>query len=325
MSLTDQKYAAYWAGKGMAQPNTVLQFWRDRREADRRWAAERPGVLADLGTVTRLSILPLVEYYSAVDGLATEPGVSYLVTFDDEKLLFDVGWNMRDEHPSPLLRNMKLLGVSPDQLDELFISHAHHDHVGGRPASRAKTFALSAGPVDLSGVRVFVPPPLTHPTARITVIDKPRRLAPGVASSGPLMRAIWLAGPVFEQNLLVNVAGKGVVMIVGCGHPSLGRMIERARAVTGMPLYSVVGGLHFPVTGSRVGRGGQNIIGNGKLPWQRITKQEAREAAALLAGLDLGLVALSAHDSCDWSLGVFQQALGDRYRTLRAGEQIVVA
>jgi len=48
-------------------------------------------------------------------------------------------------------------------------------------------------------------------------------------------------------------------------------------------------------------------------------------AAALLAGLDLGLVALSAHDSCDWSLGVFKEALGERYRTLKAGEEIVVA
>jgi 7,8-dihydropterin-6-yl-methyl-4-(beta-D-ribofuranosyl)aminobenzene 5'-phosphate synthase len=114
-------------------------------------------------------------------------------------------------------------------------------------------------------------------------------------------------------------------MIVGCGHPSLARLLERARAVTGVPLYGLVGGLHFPVTVSRVGKGRQTIIGNGKLPWQRITRREAREAAALLAGLDLGLVALSAHDSCDWTLGVFKETLGDRYRTVRAGEEIVVA
>ncbi|MBN1631728.1 MAG: MBL fold metallo-hydrolase [Thermoleophilia bacterium] len=325
MPWTDKKYSAYWAASGIARPNTVLQFWRDKRQADRRWAAERPTAIAELGAVNRLSILPLVEYYSAVEGLATEPGVSYLVTFDDEKLLFDVGWNMRNEHPSPLLRNMKVLGVSADQLDEVFISHGHLDHVGGRRSQIDKTFALSAQPVDLEGVRIFVPPPLTYPTGRVTVVDKPRRLAPGVASSGPLMRAIWLTGPVLEQNLLVNVAGKGVVMIVGCGHPSLSRMVERAQAVTGWPLYGVVGGLHFPVTGSRVGKGRQNIVGNGKLPWQRITREEAREAAALLADLDLGLVALSAHDSCDWSLGVFKEALGERYRTLKAGEEIIIA
>ena len=74
-----------------------------------------------------------------------------------------------------------------------------------------------------------------------------------------------------------------------------------------MPLYGVVGGLHFPVTGSRVGKGGQNILGNGKLPWQRIRRREARDAADQLAALDVGLVALSGHDSCDWSLADVRQ------------------
>ena len=41
-----------------------------------------------------------------------------------------------------------------------------------------------------------------------------------------------------------------------------------------------------------------------------------------MAGLDLGLVALSAHDSCDWTLDVFREALGDRYRTVKVGEEI---
>ncbi len=132
-------------------------------------------------------------------------------------------------------------------------------------------------------------------------------------------------GPIAEQSLLVNVEGRGLVMIVGCGHPQLARLIERAQAVTGVPLWGIVGGLHFPVTGSRVGKGGQNILGNGKLPWQRITRDEAREAAARLAELDLGLVALSGHDICDWSLALFADALGDRCRTVRVGEEIVVA
>ena len=323
--LTEARYAAYWALSGIARPFTVLEFLRERREADRLWETAHPARLTDLGTATHLSILPLVEHYSADDRLATEPDVSYLVTVDGTKILFDVGWNMRNEHPSPLLRNMEALGVSVADLDAVFISHLHLDHVGGRACQSGKTFALSARPVDLGGIPAYVPASMTHPSARVEVVGAPRKLAEGVAGGGPLMRAIWLTGAVLEHTLLVNVAGKGLVMIVGCGHPSLERMIERARAVTGVPLYGVVGGLHFPVTGSRVGKGRQNIIGNGKLPWQRITRGEAREAAALLAGLGLGSVALSAHDSCDWTLDVFREALGDRYRTVKAGEEIVIA
>lgn len=323
--VTDLRYAAYWAASGMVRPFTVLQFLRDKREADRRWETDRPELLTDLGSVTHLSILPLVEHYAVDQRFATEPGVSYLVGADGMRILFDVGWNRRDEHPSPLLRNMEALEVSVADLDAVFISHLHLDHVGGSARQAHRTFALSAQPVDLGGKPAYVPQPVTHPSARTEVVTKPRRLAEGVASGGPLMRAIWLTGAVLEHTLLVNVAGKGLVMIVGCGHPSPQCMIERAQTVTGVPLYGVVGGLHFPVTGSRVGKGRQNIIGNGKLPWQRITRDEARQAAALLAGLDLGLVALSAHDSCDWTLEVFRETLGDRCRTLRVGEEIVVA
>ena len=43
-----------------------------------------------------------------------------------------------------------------------------------------------------------------------------------------------------------------------------------------------------------------------------------------MARLDLKLVALSAHDSCDWTLGMFREALGARYRTVLVGEEIVV-
>ena len=182
-----------------------------------------------------------------------------------------------------------------------------------------------ADPVDLAGIPAYVPTPMTHPSARVEVVPEPRKLGEGLASTGPITRAIWLMGPIAEHSLLVNVAGKGVVMIVGCGHPSLSRLIERAQTVTGAPLYGAVGGLHFPVAGSRVGKGGQNILGNGKLPWQRITRDETHEAAARLADLDVGLVALSGHDICDWSLGVFADTLGDRCRTVKVGEEILVA
>ncbi|OFW58353.1 MAG: hypothetical protein A2133_01895 [Actinobacteria bacterium RBG_16_64_13] len=220
---------------------------------------------------------------------------------------------------------MGRLGVSPSDLGAVFISHLHLDHVGGRDCQSGRTFALSGQPVDLDDIPAYVPAPMTHPSARVEVLSEPRKLAEGVASSGALMRAIWLMGPALEHALLVNIADKGLVIIVGCGHPSMAHMVERAAAVTGVPLYGVVGGLHFPVTASRVGKGRQTIIGNGKLPWRRITRREAREAASRLAGLGLTSVALSGHDSCDWTLNMFRDALGDRFRMVRAGDEIVIS
>jgi 7,8-dihydropterin-6-yl-methyl-4-(beta-D-ribofuranosyl)aminobenzene 5'-phosphate synthase len=323
--MNDKGWAVYWACAGITKPRATKAFLRERHEADREWADTQVEPLVDLGAVSHLSILPLVEFYAAREGLATEPGVSYLVKAGDKTILFDVGRNVRREHPSPLLRNMGALGVSPADLDAVFISHLHLDHVGGVEQMDRAYFSLSAEPVDLSGIPAYVPTSMTHPTAQVQVVTAPRRLAAGIASTGPIKRAIWLMGTIAEHALLVNVEGKGVVMIVGCGHPTVSRLVARAQAVTGLPLYGVVGGLHFPVTGSRVGKGGQNIIGNGKLPWQRITRDETREAAALLAGLDLGVVGVSGHDICDWSLDLFNRTLGERCRTVRVGDEITVA
>ncbi len=73
-----------------------------------------------------------------------------------------------------------------------------------------------------------------------------------------------------EQALAVNVAGKGIVLIIGCGHQTLERAVARTEALFDEPLYGVIGGLHFPVTGSRIRGGVQRVIGTGKPPWQFI-------------------------------------------------------
>lgn len=345
MSLTDKAYEAYWSLSGLVRPFTLAAYLRAKKAADAEWEAAKPAPLQDLGTVERLSVLPLVEFYSAPSALGagpraaagvraagdgapafrTESGVSYLVKADDRTILFDVGYNQRGEHPSPLLHNMAALGVSPGDLDAVFISHIHLDHVGGPRCQARRTFALSADDVDLRGIPAYVPAPMTHPTAAVDVVGEGRKLGDGLASTGPLTRAIWLTGPAIEQSLLVNVKDRGMVVIVGCGHPSLSRILTRAQALVEAPLHGVIGGLHFPVTGSRVGRGRQNIIGSGKVPWLRITRSEARAAVTALEALRLSLVALSAHDSCDWTLDLFQTAFGDRYRRVLVGDEIVIA
>lgn len=57
--------------------------------------------LTDIGTVSSLSFLPLVDYISSDEALKTEPGVSYLIRADGTSILLDVGYNSGKEHPSP--------------------------------------------------------------------------------------------------------------------------------------------------------------------------------------------------------------------------------
>ena len=312
---------------GAAIGGLMARFYLGRRRADRVWAAARYPKLKDMGTVKRLTILPLIDWYTAHEDLAGEPGVSYLVRADDTTVLFDVGLNEREEHPSPLLRNMAALGVEVADIDELVISHAHEDHVGGMSHMMRRTFALSGQPVDLRGIPAYVPVPLSNPTARVTVVDGPCVIAPGVASMGPIPRQLFFFGWTPEQSLAVNVEGKGIVLIVGCGHSTLQRIVDRAEMLFDEPLYSVVGGLHYPVTGARTVKLGipmQKVLGTGKLPWRPITRDEVRQAIAYLQRHNPQLVALSPHDSCDWSIEAFRQAFGGAHEDLLVGREIIV-
>jgi len=305
----------------------VIHFNHGRRRVDQVCAAACYPKLEDLGTVKRLTILPLIDWYTASDGLAVEPGVSYLIRADDTAILFDVGFNVHRKHPSPLLRNMKALGVSLDEIDAIVISHLHEDHVGGVSQMMHGTFALSGQPVDLKGIRAYVPVPISNPTARVRVVHEPRVIAPGVASMGPIPRQMFFFGWTLEQSLAVNVEGKGIVLIIGCGHPTLPRIVERAEMLFDEPIYGVIGGLHYPVTASRVMKFGiplQSIFCTGKLPWRPINRRDVAASIAFLKRRDPKLVSLSPHDSCDWSIEAFRSAFGEAYRDLRVGEVISV-
>jgi len=306
----------------------VARFYLGCRRADRAWASARYPKLKDMGAVKRLTILPLIDWYTAHEGLIGEPGVSYLVEADDTTILFDVGYNMQEEHPSPLLRNMEALGVKLEDVECIVISHLHCDHVGGMGCQRRRTFALSGEPLDLSRVTAFVPEPMTHPTATVEVVEEPRVIAPGVATIGPIGRALFFLGWVEEQSLAVNVEGKGIVLIVGCGHQGVRRIVERAEMLFDEPLYGLIGGLHLPVTASRetlLGIPLQRLAGTGRPPWSPLRKSDVEKVLAYLKGKRLQLVGLSAHDSCDWTLAAFREAFGPAYREVKVGQRITVA
>jgi 7,8-dihydropterin-6-yl-methyl-4-(beta-D-ribofuranosyl)aminobenzene 5'-phosphate synthase len=298
----------------------IVRFYRGYRRADQVWTAAHYPKLKGTGTVKRLTILPLVDRCTARADLVGEAGVSYLVQADDTTILFDLGLNQRGEHPSPLLRNMQALGMSLDRVDCIVISHPHLDHVGGMGYERKHTFDPSGERIDLGRMLAFVPEPMTHPTARVQVVDGPRVLVPGVATLGPIYRQLFFFGWTPEQSLAVNVKDKGIVLIIGCGHSTLQRIVERAEMLFDEPIYGMVGGLHYPVTALPV----QRLLGTGNWPWAPINKKDVEASIAYLQRRHPKLVALSPHDSCNWSIEAFRRAFGDACREVLVGQEIIV-
>ena len=303
---------------------TVVKFYRERGQAESEWRETVVEPIAEPGAVDSLTVLPLIDWYTADDTLHGEAGVSYLVKAGEVTILFDVGLNQKAVSPSPLVRNMETLGVDREEIDCVFISHRHVDHTGGLKAQRARTFMLTPDDPKPLPVPAYVPDQMTHSSAQVTVVTDPLQIAPGVWSIGTIPRSLWLLGLTREQALAVNVEGKGIVLVIGCGHQTLERAIGRTEALFDVPLYGVVGGLHFPVTQSRIEHGVQKVIGTGKPPWQRVGPDDVRTTVEHLAVKEPELVAISPHDSCDWAVGQFRDAFGDRFREIVVGREIVV-
>jgi 7,8-dihydropterin-6-yl-methyl-4-(beta-D-ribofuranosyl)aminobenzene 5'-phosphate synthase len=304
-----------------------IRFKRGKTRAARHWQLGEDLKLSNFGATKTLEILPLIDFHTNNNNLMVEAGVSYLVKTDEKTILFDVGYNSAQRNPSPLLNNMKELGIGIHDFDTVFISHNHPDHVGGTKNMRRRSFSLTNGYIDLSGKDIYTPVPMSYPNSNPTCSERPTVIGKGVASTGTIPNQLFFLGWTPEQSLALNLEGKGIVLIVGCGHQTLPKIIQRAERLFEEPLFSLVGGLHYPVTSGRdkiLGIQIERYVGTGKPPWQPITMDEVHQNITLLKSKHPGLVALSAHDSCDASLAAFRDAFGKAYRDIRVGEPIVI-
>ncbi|GAB6267776.1 MAG: hypothetical protein STSR0002_05160 [Smithella sp.] len=283
--------------------------------------------------VSSLTVLPLIDFKTSFPEARTEAGVSYLVMAGDYKVLVDVGYNAKREHLSPLMHNMKLFGVSLAGINALFISHLHLDHLGGSKDQRKHTFSLSNGHVDFPPIPVYSPLPLKpspfnyNPDSEVKVSLKPFKLASGVYGIGSIPRALYLMGYTEEQALAVNVAGKGLVLIIGCGHQTVQRVIERTKQLFDLPIYGIIGGLHFPVHGGRIMIGpinAQALVGSDRMPWNGINENDVQEAIRAISDAGVKRVSLSAHDSSDWAIDQFKKTFGPAYVDLLVGTPIEI-
>jgi 7,8-dihydropterin-6-yl-methyl-4-(beta-D-ribofuranosyl)aminobenzene 5'-phosphate synthase len=239
--------------------------------------------------------------------------------------LFDTALTRRNDARSALVHNAELLNVDLQSLDGVVISHLHLDHVGGGLAMRHRTFAFAAEPLEPKGISAYVPAPMNHDRAEVMVTTAPRTIAPGVAVLPPLPRMMFWLGPVAEQALVVNVRGFGLVLVSGCGHPGIERMLAVTERIIDQPIRAVVGGLHLPVHAMGTPLLLQSTLGNPNPPWRPVSERDVSDAIAEITARAPQVIALSSHDSTPWTYNAFAVAFGDRYRTLRVGDELRVS
>jgi 7,8-dihydropterin-6-yl-methyl-4-(beta-D-ribofuranosyl)aminobenzene 5'-phosphate synthase len=250
-------------------------------------------------------------------------------------MLFDLGRNTQQQHPSPLLHNMTQLGITLDDFDTIIISHNHGDHVGGSKWSRNNTFSFTTAQHALGAKTVYTPIPMTYPGLTPIHTPAPTIIGNGVATIGTIANQLFgqyikllPVARTHEQAVAVNVKDKGIVLIIGCGHQTLPKILARTDALFDEALYGIIGGLHYAVDGGPIvlkGMAPHKYIGTGKLPWRPITRHELQQNIALLQSYDPKVVALSPHDSSSISIEALKQAFPTAYQDIIVGESIVIA
>ncbi len=303
----------------------AARFAAQRSRVERSWLGQVEPKLSSIGEVDQLSILPVVERLVPCEPLAGEPGVSYLLRAGATTLLFDSGLNRKGQARSTLVQNANTLKVDLQRLDAVVISHLHPDHVGGMRSLRRRTFAFSAEPLESKGLPAYVPTPMSHDRAEVMLTTGPRVIATGIAILPPLPKMMFWLGPVAEQALVVNVRGFGLVLVSGCGHPGIERMLAVAERVLDVPIKGVFGGLHLPVHPLGTPLIMQATLGNPNWPWRPIGERDVGLVIQEITARGPSLVALSSHDSTPWTYDAFSRAFGDRYHTVRVGEELVIS
>ena len=274
--------------------------------------------------VSSLTVNFLIDLFPAEPRFMGEAGVSYLVSADDRNVLFDLGYNPKERFLTPLRQNLEALGLDEAQLDGIFISHNHLDHVGGMKHQAARSPDLEQLPPEmLRGAAIWTPPGVHHHSHECTEVPKPVELLPGLASTGAMPAHLYFLGLIREQGLIISMKHKGVALIMGCGHPGAVEMVRHVKRITRQPVYAVVGGLHLIAGKGRTRT--QKYLGANQPPWRSPDLAQVRRSIEELRELGVERLAPSAHDSCDAALATMREVFGAGYTEVRAGGSVTLS
>jgi 7,8-dihydropterin-6-yl-methyl-4-(beta-D-ribofuranosyl)aminobenzene 5'-phosphate synthase len=75
--------------------------------------------------------------------------------------------------------------------------------------------------------------------AEVIEVTAGQHIAPGAYTTG------GIDGASISEQALVLVTARGLVVVTGCTHPGIVRIVEQARDLFGGPIFLVMGGFHL--------------------------------------------------------------------------------
>jgi 7,8-dihydropterin-6-yl-methyl-4-(beta-D-ribofuranosyl)aminobenzene 5'-phosphate synthase len=192
-----------------------------------------------------MKIAVVYDNKSLYRDLSSAWGFSCLVGDD---LLFDTG----GDGPR-LLSNMRQMELDFGRIKTVVLSHAHGDHTGGLAGLLAVNKEIT----------IYLP--RSFPTrfkeqvrahARVVEVHEPMEIAQGVYTTGEMGRGLVEQALVLVTNQGPSTgSGQGLVVITGCAHPGIVKIVRKAKYVVNREVYLVMGGFHLSVASAKAVKG----------------------------------------------------------------------
>jgi 7,8-dihydropterin-6-yl-methyl-4-(beta-D-ribofuranosyl)aminobenzene 5'-phosphate synthase len=243
---------------------TVIDNWTDSLLPDFNKIAKRALLVKD----SQFSVGPLAEH-----GLCLL--IKVFRNSESHTILFDGGWS---KIGVPF--NLKVLGINPNEIEGVILSHGHADHFGSFVEviknirdripfiAHPDAFLTTRYREMPNGQKVHYPSldeqPLLKAGAEIIKTKSPFLLASGlISTTGEVERSVdfekGLPNVYFERDgkietdmilddlaVIINVKNKGLVVVSGCAHSGIINTVRHAQKIAGVQKVSaILGGFHL--------------------------------------------------------------------------------
>jgi 7,8-dihydropterin-6-yl-methyl-4-(beta-D-ribofuranosyl)aminobenzene 5'-phosphate synthase len=183
------------------------------------------------GERERVRITVVFNNVPLLSGLETSWGFAAVIETPAHTVLFDTGGN-----GTILLANMERLGIEPERIEAVVLSHIHADHTGGLERLVERN----------AHVTVYLP--ATFPPS-FTAAVKARGIRVETVGArrhllGPFYSTGEMGSDIKEQALIIDTAA-GLIVMTGCAHPQVAEMAATARAYLGKEIDLLMGGFHM--------------------------------------------------------------------------------
>jgi len=218
-------------------------------------------------------------------------GLSMYVMVNGKAILFDTG-----AEDSPLLKNIKELGLDATLIDAIVFSHSQSDRVHGEmpdvlnaTSSKAKVYVPASAAEAVSQKK---------PGANVVLVSKPTRVLPDAWLVGPI--PVEFEGETSTAQALVVDQPDGLVVIVGCTNPAVATIVKQVKEVFGhRRIKLIAGGIHLRGT----------------------KRHDVREISLKMQ--QMGVIGLALSECTgEPALKIFRQEWGDRVVSLDFGNTI---